>query len=528
MIMDENRIRESLRLAKEQDPARYADLTPEKENHFITSALSTMNQYLKNIAEDDGTGPRKRISHRNKTFQVQFGPDFDHLFRYLGFEQWDDKETGESFWLPPRLQRQEGKTPLGSSRAFYEDVRSEVQSLLDDNPPITGQPVVKPVWAARDQLEKALGCDRSHRSMSTLSISSTEMPHFTTLGAPIDADDSLLRFAYTRQVETDPERTPTYLEALGTLALRRSEDLQMFVFTQQEVMGPSQKQEATGGAPDAGPVDRAYAHFGLRSGSAEDSAYIIRVYRTYREQSPAQKSEHRLALLEIGRDQNSQEIRDEALGKPMELSEACQFLAVEPEWPMDSIAVTAQSLSSVCLACTNQLAGFDKGRYTNWIQGRDLDYVDLILLALDAISNTRPADDPNRSAFEGVVAELRSGRQSQFISSGTGYPGDTAATSGRSQEAVNLDLPVGLANLRNTCYLNSILQYFYSVNAVRDLTVSTDLPPLEPTEANLSNILRTGNSGNRGDGPADLETGRAFVGHECRCLVLPLSLTNRR
>jgi ubiquitin carboxyl-terminal hydrolase 25/28 len=138
----------------------------------------------------------------------------------------------------------------------------------------------------------------------------------------------------------------------------------------------------------------------------------------------------------------------------------------------------------------------------------------------------RPADDPNRSAFEGVMAELRFNRQSQFISSGTGHPGDAAAAPGGPHEAVNLDLPVGLANLRNTCYLNSILQYFYSVNAVRDLTTSTDLPPLEPTEVNLSNILRTGNTGNRGDGPSDLETGRAFVGHECGCLFLPSSLVS--
>jgi ubiquitin carboxyl-terminal hydrolase 25 len=349
MVMDENRIKQSLKAARENDPTRYAAITPEKETQYLTTPLSTLNMYLKNILDDDGTGPRKRISYRNKTFLVQFGRDCDHIFRYLGFDEDSDKETGESYWLPPRLQPQEGKTPVGSSRAFYEDVRSEVQSLLDDKPPVDGQPVVKPILSARDQLEKALKCDKSHRCVSTLSVDKNEAPHFTTLGAPVDAEDALLKFAYNRQVATDPEQTPTYLEALGTLSARRSEELQMFVFTHQELLAAKRK-EATAGAPNAGPTEKAYAHFGLSRACTEDPGYFIRVYKTYRDQSPAQKSDHRLALLEIGKDRNSDDIRNEVFGKQMELQEACQFLSVEPSWPMDNIAAMAQSVALVCLA----------------------------------------------------------------------------------------------------------------------------------------------------------------------------------
>ncbi|KAK4154310.1 hypothetical protein C8A00DRAFT_42900 [Chaetomidium leptoderma] len=492
MIMDENRIKENLRVAREQDSARYAEITPEKLAHLSTTAATTLNMYLKNILDDDGTGDRKRISTRNKTFLVQFGRDCDPIFRYLGFEEDHDQNTGESYWLPPRLPPQEGKTPVGSLRAFHEDVRSEVQNLLDDKPPVSGQPVVKPI-SARDQLEKALGCDKSHRCVSTLPILDNEARHFTTLGTPVDADDAMLKFAYNRQVEVDPEHTTTYLEALGTLSTRRSEELQMFVFTHQELLAKRQKETAAG-APVAGPIEKAYAHFGLTRACPEQPSYFTRVYRTYRDQSPAQKSDHRLALLEIGRDRNSEEIRNEVFGKPMELSEACNLLRVEPEWPMDSIAVTAQSVASEL----------------------DLDHLDLLLLALDAISLHLPADDPNRPAFEGVLAEIRSSRQSQFISAGTGQAGAVTSVVNRSPEVADGDLPVGLANLRNTCYLNSILQYFYSVNAVRNLAVNSDLPALEPTEANLSNVLRTGSnsSNNPSQSQSDLETGRAFVGHE--------------
>lgn len=343
MVMDENRIRQALYAAREQDPVRYADTTPQKEAHYVTTALSTLNQYLRNILDDDGTGPRKKISCRNKTFLVQFGADCYPMFRYLGFEEQHDPATTDSFWIPPLLPPQQGKTPVDSPRAFYEDVRSEVQSLLDVLP--NGQPVVKP-FLARDQLEKALGCDKASRSVGPLSIEGKEVQYFTTLGAPIGADDALLKFAYKRQVETDPERTPVYLEALGTLSLHRPEELQMFVFTQQELLAERNKQTVATD-PETAAVERAYAHFGLQRECPEAPEYFINVYRNYREQSPAQRSDHRLALLAIGKDRNSEAIAEEVYGKEMELAEACRFLGVESEWPMDTIAAMAQSVASV-------------------------------------------------------------------------------------------------------------------------------------------------------------------------------------
>ncbi|KAL2163517.1 hypothetical protein VTH06DRAFT_5575 [Thermothelomyces fergusii] len=490
MISDEDRIRKSLEAVREEDPQRYADVGPEKETHYRTTALYTLNQYIKNILEEDSTGPRKRISFRNKTFQVQFGRDCDHIFRYLGFEEDHDANTGESYWIPPRLPPPEGKTPIGSSRAFYEDVRSEIQSVFAGKPPAQGEPTVLPVSPApRDELEKVLGCDRSRRCFSTLPVIETEARHFAMLGAPVDADDALLKFAYSRQAELDPENTSAYLEALGTLAGRRSEELQMFVFTHQEVLARHQKEAAAGG-PSKSPIEKAYAHFGLDRSCAGDPAFFIGVYKTYRDQSPAQKSDHRLALLQIANDRQSDELRNEVFGQKMDLHEACQFLRVEPGWPMDSIAAMAQSLCS----------------------DLDPDQLDLLLLALDAVSLSRGTDDPNRPEFESVLAELRSIRQPRRTSSSTGNVGAAASAPDYAHDAADLELPVGLANLRNTCYLNSILQYFYSVNAVRDLALNTDFPALEPTEANLREVLRADSSSNPGQDQrrTDLETGRAF------------------
>jgi ubiquitin carboxyl-terminal hydrolase 25 len=74
----------------------------------------------------------------------------------------------------------------------------------------------------------------------------------------------------------------------------------------------------------------------------------------------------------------------------------------------------------------------------------------------------------------------------------------------QSQMPVRLDLPVGLENLRNTCYLNSILQYFFTVKPVRDLILNIDRYRLEPDENNLKK-RRIGTH------LMDLDFGDAFV-----------------
>ncbi|KAK3385052.1 ubiquitin carboxyl-terminal hydrolase-like protein [Podospora didyma] len=471
MITDEARIRESLRTNREKDPERYRDISPSKEHTYQITPLTTLNQYLKNVLDDDGSGARKRISFRNKTFSIQFGPACEPIFRYLGFEVQYDEETSENYWLPPLLPPQERKTALSSQRAFYEDARSEVQSLLDESPP-QSQPVVRPISSAQEWLEKALGCEQSHQRWSRLPVDNNETDDFRLLGAPVDSDDSVLRYAYTRQIRTDPSRKEVYLAALGRLAGRRDEELQMFVFKQQE----DQTAQQPGAALSSDNlIDRAYAHFGLAKTSPEAAEYVINVYRTFREQSPAQTSDHRLNLLRIGKHRDSQVILDEVYKTKMDPQEACKLLNVDLSWPLESIAVTAETS----------------------VQELDLS---LTIMALDAIAQNRTQDDPSRPTFEMILAKLRS--QASGLDSLTATGAEQA-----SSGVTDISVPVGLGNLRNTCYLNSILQYFYSVNAVRDVARSSDRPPLEPTEQAMQALLD-------GASATDIEPGRAFVGYE--------------
>jgi ubiquitin carboxyl-terminal hydrolase 25 len=135
--------------------------------------------------------------------------------------------------------------------------------------------------------------------------------------------------------------------------------------------------------------------------------------------------------------------------------------------------------------------------------------LNLTIMALERIGlDATPDSKQEKDAFDTILADLRSQRTSE---NATAKP-DTGNVGDQSEGGdVDRELPVGLGNLRNTCYLNSILQYFYSVNAVRDLVLNSDQSRLTPTEQDVQEALKNLD-------PSDLEPGRAFVGSECKLM----------
>ncbi|KAK3486623.1 cysteine proteinase [Neurospora hispaniola] len=477
-IMDKDRIRNALAIAKREEPERYGDLTPEKEENYANSPLQTLNMYIKNILEDDWSAPQKRIASRNRTFSVQFGPACADIFLYLGFTEEVDVSTGDKFWVPPRLPISAFRTPLGSERAFLENVRSEVQSFLAENPPRPDLPVVGATVNAIERLDRVLISDwlRSHETRSARN--SDEAQHFRILGASEKSDEEVLKYAFLQQVDVDPANRDIYKTALANLAGYRSEEFQMYVFSLDESPAAPSGPQSQGPLSD---VDKAYRHFNIEPKTYGDARYFINVYKTYREQSPGQLSSHRIALLKIGKDRDDSEILDEVFNGVMDHNEACSILESEPGWSLEIAAAGARE------AVKN---GIDRR---------------LVIKACetlaDAMRKENVADENGWAEFDMVLAELRA---PDFL-----LPN---AEQGPQFEDTTefMSLPVGLDNLRNTCYLNSILQYFYSVTAVRNFVLNADQTPLEPTQEAMRALLD-------GLDPSELDPGRAYVGSEfCR------------
>lgn len=97
----------------------------------------------------------------------------------------------------------------------------------------------------------------------------------------------------------------------------------------------------------------------------------------------------------------------------------------------------------------------------------------------------RIAEYTNSTDLKGIVAELR---QQNDISASTGV-----VTSSSSDQAADYDLPVGLENIGNTCYLNSLLQYLFTVKPVRDIAINYNEFKLELTDDMIEGRLLGGN-----------------------------------
>jgi ubiquitin carboxyl-terminal hydrolase 25/28 len=66
-------------------------------------------------------------------------------------------------------------------------------------------------------------------------------------------------------------------------------------------------------------------------------------------------------------------------------------------------------------------------------------------------------------------------------------------------EQGSADQPVGLANIGNTCYLNSLLQYYYTVKSVRDVVMNFKDYRMELTATSLLKKRVGGRAVSRGE-----------------------------
>ena len=92
------------------------------------------------------------------------------------------------------------------------------------------------------------------------------------------------------------------------------------------------------------------------------------------------------------------------------------------------------------------------------------------------VSEAPSQTDDLRSALTAIAKSRGSRLLQNFLDSGM-----------VSSEYSPSEWPVGLQNIGNTCYLNSLLQFYFTVKPLRDMVLKFDQHKMEVEEENLTN-----------------------------------------
>ncbi|KAL9094849.1 MAG: hypothetical protein Q9165_002798 [Trypethelium subeluteriae] len=508
-----NLLTDPQRLRMRYNAAVAADSTRNFEEANGALVLYRLRTYLRDSL--DPKSARSEFPKKNKIFLVSFGNDCNDFLRSLGFADETDSE-GEPIWSLPRPPSKVDGFDQSSHRAFLEDVMEEL-GILTLNKPASERSLIKnftyqPIPSRKD-LERVLGMPDYERASSSRRYdpSTPEHPYYASLGAVADFSDNLILYSYDRQVECDGQNSPYYFECLQDLAAGRNSDaLQTKVATLASQDQISRKD-----------VTKAYKYFGIDENHLEivTDDHILGLFQSRLPDIPyAQESEMRDMLRTLARARNSALLSNAASDTIETYSQALSWLGAEESTPDDFILTlfkmkvdespshreTAQKAVQL-VADTRKSEGLQTFLMTGEIGESELEPAEAYRI-LDIPDRTLD-DDFIISIYElrleeAPVREKEFARALKSIAKEKGSR-RLAGIVGLDQSSIMSPVgpplqewPVGLPNLANTCYLNSVVQLLFSLKPFRDLVLNfeyykMDMTPQNMPEKRVGGAIRT-------------------------------------
>lgn len=265
--------------------------------------LTDLRKYLKDSFENQETKP---IKIDNKRFSLRFGMDGQackDVLKFLGFEY-----QHQEHWLPPRPNHHDQAPYKDPRNVFLDNVVWEITILIsllskDDRRQVHD---ITNLPDADKDLFRVLGAqdyDKHTSARTTVPDPARRNICYAALGAPQDASDEIVSFAYREQIRTNASERPMYLTYLRQIATeRRSELLQTIVAT-----------EYSAGNFDSEQLNEAYRYFSLSprdEGLTDD--LILGTFKARFENAVVHGADMRAHLKTIGTHRRSQRIKDVA------------------------------------------------------------------------------------------------------------------------------------------------------------------------------------------------------------------------
>ncbi|KAF2500070.1 cysteine proteinase [Lophium mytilinum] len=498
LMTDKIELRRRLESAKQIDPDRqdHKMARPVDGLDFLTSYL---NDALK------PTKGKGRIPLLNRKFLVTFGRNCDDMLRDLGFTSVmeDNGGTTEEFcWHLPKPPPSSDPLAENSLRNKIDDAVHELSVHISNRPQSEKQGVRNSVYAPKPsvtEIERALGClDYSKISLTRAQVQNAkgqeDHPYYAGLGAVGDFSDALLLFAYSRQVGTDPVNSPYYFECLKDLAIGRKSSM-----LEEKV-----QMLASEGQTSRKEIAAAYAYFNIdtKHVSLLSDDVIIGTFKSrMQDMAVVHEEETRQMLRVIGYARGSPKILQEASNAIETYSQALAWLDLS-ETMADEFVITMFTLKIQDSPANEKIArkaveiiadhrnseslrrylqdgsmadaGMDIADAYSFLgiaeRSGDIDLSALEVYRDLAITDHKDAAKANR-AFELIAQEK--GSMAQRTKPVSKHP--------------LASWPVGCKNMGNTCYLNSVLQFLFTVKPLREIVLDFDDHKQECTPEAMQN-----------------------------------------
>ncbi|CAI6338812.1 unnamed protein product [Periconia digitata] len=468
---------------------------------------------------------KSRIPLLNRKFLKTFGRDCDGLLKKLGFKygiELDQDGAETEVWHlphPPDSQYPVAiNEPVPSERNIIEDARHELNEIILGFPDAERSGLRTNPWDSKpsvNSIEKILGCqnyDRVPGRTTRATNHEEDHPYYAGLGTVGDFADHLLLFAYTRQSVVDAENAPYYFECLQDLAVGRGSG-----FLQEDVAKLASKD-----CVSRRDLERAYRFFGidpLHTSVLSDN-FIVGVFKSrMADMGPSMANDLRSHLRIIGQARGSDSLKAAANDTIETYEQAIAWLGIEEHHDDDivramySLKTDENGSAEVARKAVEIIA-----QHRNSQRLRELLATgEMSVLPMDTAEayqllcindRTASVDMQVLASSVDIMIETTPQMEAKYKEAMAIIQRDQESTKQQQQPKHPLDSwPVGCANIGNTCYLNSVLQFLFTVKPVRDMVLDCEkfMQDLDPKSLEKKRVGRTAVS------LARAKTGQQFV-----------------
>ncbi|KAK2737240.1 ubiquitin-specific protease ubp2 [Myotisia sp. PD_48] len=495
LLTDTEKLHERAEAAIKSQPDRLEGISPP---HPINT-LSNLKAYIDNALYDDQRS--RPISLANKRFILSFGVGGEPckpLLEFLNFKFTDD--TCE----PPKPNTGAPAPFEDQLNIFLDNVSHELLVLMHQRPQeeIDTSGVNLKLTPSLNQFHQLLGCDHYPKSNPNIQNRQSRAPFYEDLGALEDMANALIIRAYQQQTIINPSRATYYLRCLRSIAQWRGPE------EDGKLIANYVSSEYQSGKYADDEVPSAFQYFGLNFFDNEkiSEENIIGSFYARLEDS-SNDTELRRNLWRIGDYRRSEKIKAVAEEQVVTVQQAEVFLGVTKDIPDDfimsmytakvtdnpgsqtlanrAVRLIAESRKSDALqhflnTGETTSSEMDIGDAFRLLQIPDRSVDDAAILAAYSVCCSEAPEqvETYRKALSVIAQENGSAMIRSML------VGDSIQTG-----HALMNWPVGLRNIGNTCYLNSLLQFYFTIAPLRNMVLNFERYKASLDAASIQNKI---------------------------------------